>query len=424
VDGHSVEIEWVNHASFVVSEGPVSLICDPWIEGAVFNTGWKHLSPTTFRYSDFSRITHIFFSHEHPDHFYPPNVRNIPEEYRPRITVLFHTTRDKRVLMFCRSLGFNVLELPEKKWVSLSSGLEVLCGSQDLMDSWLVVRANKTVVNVNDCLTGPGDLADIRSFAPDPDVMLTQFSYASWVGNPDDTEAHRREAQAKYGQMEMQIRALKPIAVIPCASFVWFSHGENAYMNASANRVGDVHDFLGKLGVRSIVLYPGDRWKVGDFYSNVESLARYSQDYASLPSRELTTCAPILLPSLIEAQKAFFRKAFHRNNRWLLYLMPRSSVAVEDLGLCLELSFRHIFRQTQRAPDIILSSDSLNYCLGFDWGGNTLEVNGRYRVPAGGKPMRFFNYFRPAAYNAAGYRFDVPLAYDIIEKKLVKRMRA
>lgn len=314
-------------------------------------------------------------------------------------------------------------ELPEKKWVSLSSGFEILCGTQGLMDSWLIVRAGKTLVNFNDCLTQPRDLADIRSFVPEPDVLLTQFSYASWVGNPDDVVAHRREAQTKYKEMETQIRTLRPVAVIPCASFVWFSHDENSYMNASANRADDVHRFLEGLGVRGVVLYPGDRWEVGGVHDNGASLARYLQDYASLPTRQLTTSPQVPLPSLIEAQKAFFRKAFHRNNRWLLYLMPTSAVLVEDLGLCLELSFRHTFCETQRAPDIIISSDSLNYCLNFDWGGNTLEVNGRYRVPGSGRQRRFFNYFRPAAYNAAGYRLDVPLAYDIVEKKLVKRMR-
>src|SRR5271157_905180 len=103
-------LEWVNHASYILRSGPVSLITDPWIEGPAFNGGWRLIAPSKLRYDDFKDITHIWFSHEHPDHFNPPNLRCIPEELRSRITVLFHETKDKRVLSVCQDLGFRVCE--------------------------------------------------------------------------------------------------------------------------------------------------------------------------------------------------------------------------------------------------------------------------------------------------------------------------
>src|SRR5436309_2489094 len=96
-----MRITWVNHASFLASTNGVNLICDPWIEGPAFDNGWSLLAKTKFTYSDFADITYMFFSHEHPDHFSPPNVRSIPEAYRRKITVLFHETRDKRVVNLC-----------------------------------------------------------------------------------------------------------------------------------------------------------------------------------------------------------------------------------------------------------------------------------------------------------------------------------
>ena len=106
-------IEWVNHASFVVESGSVHLICDPWLDGTAFNHGWRLISPTVFRYQDFARITHIWFSHEHPDHFGPSNMGRIPEDLRRKITVLFHYTKDKRLLNVCKAYGFRIQELPE-----------------------------------------------------------------------------------------------------------------------------------------------------------------------------------------------------------------------------------------------------------------------------------------------------------------------
>src|ERR1700687_2667586 len=121
--------EWVNHASFIVESGPVRLICDPWLEGTAFNNGWSLVAPTKLSYEDFASITHIWFSHEHPDHFSPPNLKKIPEEYRRKITVLFHETSDKRVAGVCRSLNFRVQELPNCGSVNLAGDFRILCGT-------------------------------------------------------------------------------------------------------------------------------------------------------------------------------------------------------------------------------------------------------------------------------------------------------
>src|SRR5262249_60041968 len=101
-----VRIEFVNHAAVIIHAGDVHLLSDPWLEGTVFNNSWSHLTETRFRFEDFKNITHLWFSHEHPDHFSPPNLRKIPAPDRARITVLYKTTRDRKVVNFCRELGF------------------------------------------------------------------------------------------------------------------------------------------------------------------------------------------------------------------------------------------------------------------------------------------------------------------------------
>ena len=100
------EITWVNHASFVIEKGKTGLICDPWLDGSVFNKGWDLLSPTQWRYEDFKRLTHIYFSHEHPDHFFPSNIQKIPQEVRSGIEVIYQETQDNKVINYCEKLGF------------------------------------------------------------------------------------------------------------------------------------------------------------------------------------------------------------------------------------------------------------------------------------------------------------------------------
>jgi hypothetical protein len=59
------------------------------------------------------------------------------------------------------------------------------------------------------------------------------------------------------------------------------------------------------------------------------------------------------------------------------------------------------------------------YCLKFDWGGNTLEINGRYEVPPYGRADRFFRLFRVPEYNIAGQSLNLRL----VGSKLIQNVR-
>ena len=77
-------VTFVNHASVIFSYKNIRLITDPWIFGNAFNNGWSLLSESKFTIEDFDKITHIWFSHEHPDHFHPLVLKTIPENFRKK----------------------------------------------------------------------------------------------------------------------------------------------------------------------------------------------------------------------------------------------------------------------------------------------------------------------------------------------------
>jgi len=414
-----MNIEWVNHASFVLETNGIRLICDPWLDGAIFNNGWKLLSPTKFAYESFADITHIFISHQHPDHFSPPNLKKIPKEMRAGITVLFQETSDRSVIRFCKALGFTIQELPKHRWVQVHEGVTVMNGPQGLLDSWLVLKAEgKTILNFNDCVFNTPQLLRLRNLIQDVDVLLTQFSYANWVGNPDDDESAKAAARRKLGDLRRQIEAFAPKFLIPCASFVWFSHRENYHLNTHMNRVRDVHKFATEdLEVETVVMYPGDLWKVGKKVDSEPAMAQYDRDYAVVAEARklgiLGRSKSVPLESLRDAQCAYFRKAFPRNSRLMLYAIPPSVVHISDLDVNVQLSFHselRVLKGQSVQPDVVLSSDSLRYCFLHDWGGNALEVNGRYEAPRGGSAKRFFRLFKVALWNSAGERVSPHLA--------------
>jgi len=409
-----MRLKWVNHASFLLDCGDVRLICDPWIEGSVFNNGWRLSSPTRMRYDEFAGVTHIWFSHEHPDHFFPPNLKKIPEPVRRGITVLFHETRDKRVVDVCRSLGFSVLELPERQGVAIRPGFSVLCGVNEDIDSWIAITAEgKTILNLNDCVFARKDeLPAIRNMVGDVDLLLSQFSYANWVGNPEDVASHRAHAARKRAQMASHIEAVRPRQFIPFASYVYFCHEENFHMNASANRIGDIYRFLtDEVRQETVVLYPADEWEVGSPHSSLEAVEKYESDFESALSCPAVTSESVPFERLQEATSALIAKCYEQNNSFLLRSLGSTVARVSDLQQDVEISFGGGIGSVQgRQSDIILSSDSLMYCIRTDWGGETLKINGRFQVPPGGNPERFFRLFRVPQHNGYGSQLNLRFA--------------
>ena len=191
----------------------------------------------------------------------------IPEALRARITVLFHASLDRKVANHCENLGFaEVIELVPGEWRTLASDFEVLCDTwEDSDDSWMLVRTPEgSILNLNDCQTNTQAQVDaLHALTGDVDVVLTQYSISAWDGNPEDVARRHAGAQAMLDRAVRQARALNAKHVIPFASFIWFCHEENDYMNSGIRPVSDVARSLqDQTDAQPVVLYP--RGSVGD----------------------------------------------------------------------------------------------------------------------------------------------------------------
>ncbi len=399
-----MQIEWVNHASFVVRHEQVALISDPWLFGTAFDDGWSLLSPTRFRPEDFATLTHVWVSHEHPDHFHPPSLRSIPAEIRARLTFLYQETEDRKVVEFARELGFgNVIELPSGEWFELAPGFRVMCQPFPDDDSWLAVQAgDRVLLNLNDCMVqGPRQVGRVREQVAYPiDVLLAQFSYANWVGNPGETERHRAVAERILQRMALQVDILQPRFVIPFASFVRFCHEENAYLNEGMNTIRGAAEFLNRESDATVVvLYPGDTWEIGAPHDNRKAIESYESDAVApftplrsdvVPLRELKDLAA----SYVQQLRDHHSRASLRILRTGGLLRP-AHIYLTDHERAVALTLEGGLRASARTADncdVALSSSALAYCFRHMWGGNTLLVNGRYTTPPGGNFEHFRRY--------------------------------
>jgi UDP-MurNAc hydroxylase len=432
-----MEIRFVNHASFVCEVRGVQILCDPWLEGSAFNGGWDLVAPTRFGARDFEQIDYVWLSHEHPDHFSPAALNRVPEALRPRIVVLYQQTSDQKVLDYCKQLGFGTRELADGAPLELAPGVEILCRRVPLHDSWLALRTPEgTLLNLNDAVVHtPAALARIKRELGAIDVLFTQFNYAAWRGNREDTELRRADALKKLELMRRQVEVLQPRYTVPFASFSYFSHIENSFINDGANEPRHALAVLALTASKPILLYPGDRWTLGDAHDNERAEARYREDYARSSVRTPRLSPSVSPVELEQAALGYIARVRSNNDRRVLALLRHLpalgllgpiEIFLWDYARTLRFSFEHGLELVD-APsaqyDLAMGSDSLHFLLKYPWGVDTLTVNGRFSACRRGLRQLIMT-FGVDALNNAGFRLGASLLVDLGTLRFLGRVLA
>jgi UDP-MurNAc hydroxylase len=394
------KLKFLGHAGYVVERGPLYLAIDPWLDGSAFDNGWDMLVPAAK--FDPKAVTHLWFSHEHPDHFSVPAMKSIPKERRSEITVVFQETKDKRVVNFMRGNGFGkVIEVQSGQRVDLADRASITTSLAKDGDSCHLLEIDGfRILNFNDCfyysVSEVEEAMKSLGIAPgEVDIMATQFSYANWMGNPGEPTRRQQAARRKLEHLEMQAKTVRPKYVMPFASFVYFSHEENAYLNDSVNAPSRVIGHIRDIGFEPVVFRPGDEMELtlpalkaassladdrarelDEHLKKVQSGEREMRKSAAVPLEDVLATVRAGLERLkqgvskldytlmrIRLRRAIFELSDHK---CLVVIDTLSNVRVEPLTSDLE-------------GDVVLSSEALKFAFSQDFGFDTLLVNGRFR---------------------------------------------
>jgi len=339
-------------------------------------------------------VTHIWVSHEHPDHFVPKFFIDIPAAYKS-IPVLFQETRDHRVKSFIEARGFEVTELPDRREQTIG-GVRVICGVSEFYDSWLHLRDDAhSVLNLNDC--AEGDAAELRQIAAltgPIDMLLTQFSYAAWKGGRANAQFREVAARRKLETIAAQVHALKPRHVVPFASFVYFSNAENSYLNDHINRPADAAAAIAQAGAEPAILFPGETWDASAPHDNAAALASFDEVYGALDALPLRPPGESVPLQRLEQEFVKYRdRAFQQNSQALIRLLRSVPllgafhpvvIRLTDLGVTVSVSIVDGFAVASGAEDVAMHSSSLSFLFNNPFGFDTLTVNGRFEATPDG----------------------------------------
>src|SRR5262249_32950982 len=123
-----------------------------------------------------------------------------------------------------------------------------------------------------------------------------------------------------------------PDFVLPFASFVRFSHKENAYMNTMVNTLDDVAGRVAR--DKLLVMYPGDSWELsGDLFDLTgEAMDKYRRDWSAVGEQPLKAHEKYEMSRILEAANNRIEEFKSKYHRFVLRRFPRVTFYVTDLG--------------------------------------------------------------------------------------------
>ena len=425
-------LTFINHAGYVIETNNTLLIADPWVEGGAFDNGWSLLdkSITNKMLVEYliktDKAIFIWLSHEHSDHFSVPFLKAL-KETKVEVKFLFQRTLDGRVAEFIRKMGFSIIESNDKLEF-LDSELSIATFPYAGGDSYSLAMLNEfSILNINDCIVNDEEgvervLRSYKKHTNNIDLLLTQFGYANWVGNQDEVQMRKDSAQEKLDRISLQVKKFEPKAVIPFASFIYFSAPENFHTNDYQNTPKDVAILFENKKILSelIVLKPWDALDMKkplkqdpmERDKNIMHWMNLFNEILPQPVNEKKV-------SIEEIKKAYASFKWKIFKRFFIApsLLERFNFLtpirfhLHDLDLNVILSYRNglkIENGCKKECDISLSAFTLQFILMNEYGANTTLVNGKFERVSDRGVVIFSRHFSPQEYMKMGYGLNHP----------------
>tara|TARA_B100000575_G_scaffold47819_1_gene34840 strand:- start:1687 stop:3039 length:1353 start_codon:yes stop_codon:yes gene_type:complete len=428
------KVEFINHASVLITYGNVGLLSDPWYQGDAFHKGWNLLHEFDDNEINIllDRTSHIWISHEHPDHFSISFFKKFGKKIIDKeIEILFQETKDKRVEGFLKGNKFKVRILTKNIWTNIGDDFEVLNFKDGFYDSGLAINAgNQKFLNLNDCeVKTNARCKEVYDLVGTCDVLISQFSYAAWKGGRENLFWRQKAAKEKLDTLHLQVEYFKPKILIPFASYIYFSNEQNFYLNDCANSPQDVANYFKDFEDLNVkVMKPFET--IDDFsqqnYNNEKSIQFWNEAINKSKKINKNNFKTVSLDDLNESFQHYKERVFSNNSKKIIKLLKTLSpikvfqplfIKLEDHQKVVRFNiFDKSISVIEEPSHVSMSSESLDFIMKNTFGFDTLTVNGCFEEEQNGGFSRMTKLLAIENLNNIGISVNLSLFYrfDII----------
>lgn len=391
-----MKIKLLSHASVIIKTSDCKILTDPWYESSAFMNSWSLHPKPNLNLKDLEEITHLFISHEHPDHFNFPTLKSLPAEFKKKVTILVQKNNSNRMPKVLKSaLDFDKIILCENnKKYDLTNETSIQINQFGLgPDSSLAIfNKDKVILNINDCELNSKDCKILLKSLKKVDYVLNQFSIAGYRGNWNFDKSLKLNSKQILDNMINNHKDLKCKVTIPFASFIYFSDNDNKYLNKYTNKIDQVYQRFKDENLNIKILYLEDETEIDKSYNSIDALEKFKSadkmidnlPYRDIPKKDFG--------DLKKYFKFLLKNLESRYPTWLIKLCGDLTVYLEDLDIKVLISFRkNKFDIIETEDfDIKLNSEALEYALKFTWGFSTISVGGKFLIKSKYKVWSFY----------------------------------
>lgn len=378
-----MRIEFVNHSSILI-KSKFNILCDPWYRGTAFADGWRLLYDDKVDINNL-KYDKIWLSHEHPDHFSIPTLREISGKK----SFIYQETIDKKVKSYLETKGHTVTEMRDNHTIMID-GLELTTIVTEGYDSCLLVNDNgKKFLNINDSqLDRLDELEKISRHVP-VDLIAIQFHYANWAGNPDDDVIPELKRKTAVERVKKVAEFCGTQNVMLFASYVYYCHEENFYWNKQG-ALRKTYEELKSAGLNVLIPMPGDEI-ILDSSNNITTLVKNNENSVNFWENLVSEKKPVERTTVVKiseleaAYNNYYDKLASRND--LLKYSQTSlcdfhlSINILDANKCIKLWLfeKRVEIEDGSNPDSAASmtSDALNRAFSADYGLGSITISSR-----------------------------------------------
>ena len=427
-----INLELLGHACFSLDDGQARLLNDPWITGNCFNAGWNLISEPKIELLKASETNFVHITHEHPDHFNVPTLLKLSKELNP--IFLIQKTNDRRVANFLsRKLGKKVIELNDGEIFQLSEKSCFQLYAHGHMDSFsMITSGGFKILNINDCvLKNKSSLKKIArrlNINRFPDVLLSQYSFASYIGNKGEVNLLKEASNQHLKLVKERILFFKPKIFIPFASHINWCHEENSYLNYYSVKESQLieslkstinEDFLLSSSNKNISLNSkNNQLDVKYCLPEKEDSGTKIKDLSfTIESNEFNSKSKEAVIFELQLAARKMRKELSSNNYSLdkfFFIFLSIIRFIKPINIKILLSENRFFyislspgiyfkEELREVPvEIEVAGDSVLFCLNNNFGAETLWVNSRFKSFSKDR-KKFFKHFYLPILNNQGF---------------------